>query len=172
MNTTTLNYSTPRVFFSGVYRVRSWDSVIGAAIFATLSASFGVGTLSANDIPLYGRGLLAAGTTLGLVGLTVILWQWSFNRERELRVTEDGIEYGGKHWPWHRITSLQGTRFMNSVTLEVYIGGRNLSLARLLPVTPNPTEAEYVALARVLSQFLAGVHPKVRVDPQPHVDSS
>ena len=168
MNTPSLDYGNPAVFFQGVYRRRSGSALVGIAALAlfgiivacmTLAVPmdqrfrFPVGGLSA--ILLLGAGYLAALAALG--------------REDAVRITEEGIGYGRYFWPWARIKSVGGTADPRGggVTVQFTVGYAGVPLPRPLPTTPPLTPDQFARLMAAAGTYLSRVHPHVKVNPQP-----
>ena len=166
--TPTLDYSTPRVFFSGAYRFRSWNAIFGVALLLALTivtavAAFrfdGPGRLS---LPVF--GLLSAGFFVGAIW---VAWLVINGHEETVRVTEDGIERDGQLLPWQTISYFGGVGSLDRVMLECHVGRGRMRTVELLQTTPSLTGKHYDALIKVLSAYLDSEFPHVEVGEDPY----
>ena len=168
MTTPTLDYSTPRVFFSGAYRFRSWNAILGIAFLLALTIATAVAAFRFNgpgQLSLTVFGLLSAGF---LVGAIWVIWLVIDGREEAVRVTEDGIEHNGRLLPWQTISYFGGVGGSNGVMLECHVGRGRMRSVELLQTTPILTGKHYEALIKVLSAYLDSEFPHVEVGQDPY----
>jgi hypothetical protein len=153
-----LDYASPKAFFDGAYRYRSFNGALSTA----LTAGFGVALLWArpNLVPRgvrdpvwwwIGQGMGALGAA-AVVAAAVTLGFIIQGRERPVRVTEHGITHGRRHWPWLRLARFGGMRYTNGIAITFQLRGQGRG-RRILITTPLLTAEQFAALAGTVKAF-------------------
>jgi lysylphosphatidylglycerol synthetase-like protein (DUF2156 family) len=111
------------------------------------------------DVPTVGA---IVGLVVGIVALVVacsLIWSFAFARVHEVQVTDQGVTWDGKHWPWDRVTEIRSRSPVqasgsadNAIHLSIIVKPPRLRSALALPIEVRSEDP--VATVNELRQFL------------------
>ena len=179
----TLNYASPRVFWSGSHTSGGQDIFFACGLMGLTAIALYLGWL-----PLRGGPFQVWFTTaviIASIGTCIwFIYSGVMRRSTQSEINEDGIRINGKLWPWSRVTNVWG-RYAGSEDLTTLLGGRgedsevqilfsmngppqSFRLFSQVVLTGTLPETRFRELMGQLEEFLRINYPGVRVERDPH----
>jgi hypothetical protein len=168
MSTNTLEYSTPKCFYTGVIRHGGITKAVAAGIFLAGGIALAVLAHRAQN-PMKLASLISVAALFAVTGIG-FAWDWVANVEEIVRFTEEGIECGRRLWPWHRISEIGAIRCGDIIVSQFVTRPKGIWKcwrARSLPASPHLTSSQFSQLIDEIRTNIAARHPHVVFDREP-----
>lgn len=141
----TLSYSAPPAFFVGAYRYGRLHTLIGSIMLLAMAIAFGiVAYFVASAVNPYGRILVVGLPGRCLIAAGRTLYLWYTRKETPVKITEDGVEYGSRIWPWPQVARLGGKITLGGITLFACRNRLGPFPWNLMYTTPPLNEKQFV----------------------------
>jgi hypothetical protein len=157
----------PRPIFTGIYSYRRPSvAIAGSALTLILGGILARFVYAGIHRPPVGNDIWAGLFAVSILGFLFycgcyLVVAYLRNHHLPLEITDDGVHYGAKFFPWGRVRWISGSIYHGRY--HFVLGLRGFSADRHLMIDRGLSEEEYESLISVLEARLHASHPNLQI---------